>query len=493
MSDVHEARPFLPVVGAVPQSPVKSPAFFASTLSRPPRDNTTMVFRYLLFFLALGTLVHASEWYPSLHEPRVCLLLAKGSSVQISMTGRFLLSGGFAEANLHIIFFDSKLAHFEHYSEQQLEQYSSMKNTIAVNKDGWGVQVDKADYEPEVFTFSSDKYRHYPQNITRTGIYCYLGLLNGVKNATDSEKRNFMFGFSINEINSSLPRSQIISIITFVARTFYSLSVSLIVWHLCLPKIIFWRELASFFAYFIVLVQVLRHRSSIGAGNMRSCFNVSLLALYFKPDNIVTPLILGLSLLQAILFDEEQYFHICMVDTVIFTIFLTVNLLFVKKAWDNRSKLGVLVQLERLWILLERFFVSHTFPVLMRFLSQSSFYKKYALYEETFSINGFVIEYQTYYVLLKLLVIGGGLYCAKPQASHTKRYKRASNAQVLLMLALFVASVFLLTSVFFPVLHPHECVRHNNFSPRGYLTVDAFIPETDPSFEKGFIYAQQRF
>jgi hypothetical protein len=214
------------------------------------------------------------------------------------MAGRFPLSGGFAEANLHIIFFDSKLAHFEHYSEQQLEQYSGMKNTIAVNKDGWGVQVGKADYEPEVFTFSSDKYCHYPQNITRTGMYCYLGLLNGVKNATDSEKRNFMFGFSINEINSSLPRSQIISIITFVAQTFYSLSFSLIVWHLYLPKIIFWRELASFFSFFIVLVQVLRYRSSIAAENMQSFFNVSLLAFYFKADNIVTPLILGLSLLQ---------------------------------------------------------------------------------------------------------------------------------------------------------------------------------------------------
>jgi hypothetical protein len=392
---------------------------------------------------------------------------------------------------MDIAFFDTKLAHFEHYSEELLEQNASMNKPIAMDEDGWGVQVDTADYEPEVFTLSPGD-KHYLHNITRTGKYCYLTQYTG-KSTNRGKTRMTSSELYLNSTNSIFPGRYIISIITFVALTFYSLAVSLIVWYWSLPRIIFWRELASFFFCLIMIVPWTRRRSSIVAENTQSCFNASLLALYFKPDNILTPLILGLSLLPTVLFIEDTYVQVCIGDIVIFAIFLMDNFLFVKKAWDNRSKLGVLVQLERLWILLERFFVSHTFSVLMRFLSHSSFYKKYALYEETFSINGFAIEYQTYCVLLKLLVIGGGLYCAKPQASHTKRHKRASHAHVLLMLALCAASVFLLVSVFIPVLHRHECVRYNNFSPRGSLAADVFIPRTDPSFDKGFIYAQQRF
>jgi hypothetical protein len=143
-----------------------------------------------------------------------------------------------------------------------------------------------------------------------------------------------------------------------------------------------------------------------------------------------------------------------------------VNFLFVKKAWDKRFKLGVLVQLERIWIIIERFFAPRTFKVIMRFLSRNSFYKKYVLYDETISINGFSIEYQTYSVLLKLLVIGGGLYCAKSLgSSHTKRHKRASNGQVLTMFGLCAASAFLLAGVIFPVLRSHHCISYDTFSP----------------------------
>jgi hypothetical protein len=167
-----------------------------------------------------------------------------------------------------------------------------------------------------------------------------------------------------------------------------------------------------------------------------------------------------------------------------------VNFLFVKKAWDKRSKLGVLVQLERIWIVIERFFAPHTFKVIMRFLSQSSFYKKYVLYDETFSVNGFSIEYQTYSVLLKLLAIGGGLYCAKPLgSSHAKRNKRASNGQVLLMFAVCAASVFLLAGVIFPMPHRFQCFSYDSFSPDGYLDADFFMPLTGP-LERGFEYTR---
>jgi hypothetical protein len=427
----------------------------------------------------------------------VCLFFTEGSSVEIGMQS-YRLHGTEEPIpdEVEITFFDATLAHFEHYTKEELDQNASMNKAIVMDEDGWGVQVDTADYEPEVFTLSSGD-RHYLQNITRTGKHCYLTQYTGKnapgKNATSGDSFRSVPLVIIQSTNNTLPSRQTIGMITFIALTFYSLAISLIVWYWSLPRIIFWRELASFFFCLIIIVQEARRRGSIVAEAMQSCFNVSLLALYFKPDNILTPLIVGLSLLQAILFIEERYVRVCMGDIVIFAIVLMVNLLFVKKAWDKRSKLGVLVQLERLWILIERFFAPHTFKVMMSFLCQSSFYKNYFLYDETFSINGFSIEYQTYCVLLKLLVIGGGLYCAKPQASHTKRHKRASNAHVLLMLALCVASVFLLVGLILPVLHRHECIRFDNFSPRGYLAADVFIPRTDLSFEKGFRYPEPRF
>jgi hypothetical protein len=452
-----------------------------------------MVVRCLSFLLVLGPLVHASEWYHFMANESVCLFFTKGSSVEIGMQS-YRLHGTEEPIpdEVEITFFDATLAHFEHYTKEELDQNASMNKAIVMDEDGWGVQVDTADYEPEVFTLSSG-HRHYLQNITRTGKYCYLTRVHAEKNVTGNELLYFSSGVYVNSTNSSLHRSEIIDIIAFIALAFYFLIVSLIVWYWSLPRIIFWRELASFFFCLIFLLQKVRRRSSIVPEAMQSCFNVSMLAFYFKPDNIFTPLILGLSLLQATLFVEEKYPRVCQIDIVIFAVFLMVNFLFVKKAWDKRSKLGVLVQLERIWIIIERFFAPHTFKVIMRFLCQSSFYKNYVLYDETFSINGFSIEYQTYSVLLKLLVIGGGLYCAKPLgSSHTKRNKRASNGQVLLMFAICAASVFLLAGTFFPVLRRHECVRYDYFSPNGYLPADFFIPQAN-LFEKGFRYAQSYF
>jgi hypothetical protein len=458
-----------------------------------------MIIPCLSFLLALGPLVHANEYYHFVSHENVCFFFTKGSSVMIGLDYGFPLRDGSTAPEIEITFFDATLAHFEHSSSELPEHNASMNKPIAMYGDGWdvdrpiimdnddwSVEVDTTAYEPEVFTLLPGD-RHNLQNITRTGKYCYLTQYTGA--ARDGAPA-FWSQLFINDINSSLPGRHIINIIKFIALTLYSLIVSLIVWYWSLPRIIFWRELASFFFCLIVLVQRVRDGDSIVTEAMQSCFSVSLLALYFKPDNIVTPLILGLSLLQAILFVEEKYPHVCMVDTVIFVLFLTVNFLFVKKAWDKRSRLGVLVQLERLWILLERFFVPHTFGGLMRFLSQSSFYKKYVLYDETFSVNGFSIEYQTYSVLLKLLVIGGGLYCAKPLgSSHTRRNKRASNGQVLLMFGLCAASVFLLAGIIFPVLRRHHCVSYHTFSPDGYLDADFFVPLTGP-LEGGFIYAR---